>query len=48
MYGSDYPFWDPQLSFDALEGAGFAGDVLQRVRSANAQRLFRLRGNPRG
>ena len=48
MYGSDYPFWDPQLSFDALEGAGVDGDVLERVSSANAQRLFRLRGNPRG
>jgi predicted TIM-barrel fold metal-dependent hydrolase len=47
MYGSDYPFWDPRLSFDALDGAGLHGDVLERVRSANAERLFGLRGNPR-
>jgi aminocarboxymuconate-semialdehyde decarboxylase len=48
MYGSDYPFWDPQLSFDALHGAGFDGDIVHRVSSANAERLFGLRGNPRG
>jgi predicted TIM-barrel fold metal-dependent hydrolase len=47
MYGSDYPFWDPQLSFDALDGAGFERDVRERVSSANAERLFGLRGNPR-
>ena len=46
MYGSDYPFWDPARS-DALDGAGLSSDVLERVHSANATRLFGLRGNPR-
>jgi aminocarboxymuconate-semialdehyde decarboxylase len=48
MFGSDYPFWDPRRSFDALDGAGFEEDVLDRVSSANAHRVFGLRGNPRG
>jgi predicted TIM-barrel fold metal-dependent hydrolase len=42
MYGSDYPFWDPQLTFDALDGAGFSNDVLERIRNGNAGRLFGL------
>ena len=24
MFGTDYPFWDPQRSFDALDGAGLS------------------------
>lgn len=47
MFGSDYPFWDPRLSFDALDEVGFEKDVLDRVSSANARRVFGLRGNPR-
>jgi aminocarboxymuconate-semialdehyde decarboxylase len=46
MFGSDYPFWDPQVSFDALEGAGFSDDVRERVERATAQRLFGLRPPP--
>jgi predicted TIM-barrel fold metal-dependent hydrolase len=42
MFGSDYPFWDPQKSFDALDGAGFPDTVVDAVRSGNAQRLFGL------
>jgi len=42
MYGSDYPFWDPQLTFDALDAAGFSDDVLERIRNGNARRLFEL------
>jgi aminocarboxymuconate-semialdehyde decarboxylase len=42
MFGSDYPFWDPQKSFDALDGAGFPDAVLDAVRSGNARRLFGL------
>jgi predicted TIM-barrel fold metal-dependent hydrolase len=42
MFGSDYPFWDPQRSFDALDAAGFPDTVVERVRSGNARRLFGL------
>lgn len=42
MFGSDYPFWDPQVTIDALDGAGFSDDVLERVRGGNARRLFGL------
>jgi predicted TIM-barrel fold metal-dependent hydrolase len=47
MYGTDYPIWDPDRSFAALEAAGFTSDVRDRVSGANAERLFGLRGNPR-
>jgi predicted TIM-barrel fold metal-dependent hydrolase len=42
MLGTDYPFWDPQRSLDALAAAGFADDVVQRITSGNARRLFGL------
>jgi predicted TIM-barrel fold metal-dependent hydrolase len=42
MYGSDYPFWDPQVTFGALDGAGFSDHVLERIRNGNARRLFGL------
>lgn len=42
MFGSDYPFWDPQRSLDTLAGAGFPDTVVDAVRSGNAQRLFGL------
>ena len=42
MFGTDYPFWDPQLSFDTLDRAGFDDDVLDAVQSANALRVFGL------
>ena len=48
MYGSDYPFWDPALGFRALDDAGLGDDVRGRVDGANAERIFGLRGNPRG
>lgn len=42
LFGSDYPFWEPRLSFDALDEAGFPEDVRAAVRSANALRVFGL------
>jgi predicted TIM-barrel fold metal-dependent hydrolase len=42
MFGSDYPFWDPALSFQALAGAGLDDGVLERIRSTNAGELFGL------
>jgi aminocarboxymuconate-semialdehyde decarboxylase len=42
MFGTDYPFWEPQLSFDALDGAGFPEEVRDAVRSGNALRVFGL------
>jgi aminocarboxymuconate-semialdehyde decarboxylase len=42
MYGSDYPFWDPELTFSAIDHAGFSEDVFERIRSGNARRLFGL------
>src|SRR4051794_5138510 len=38
MYGSDYPFWDPERTTRALAQAG----VDERVRAANARALFKL------
>jgi aminocarboxymuconate-semialdehyde decarboxylase len=48
MYGSDYPFWDPEPGFRALDDAGLGEDVRDGVDGANAERIFGLRGNPRG
>ena len=48
MFGSDYPFWDPQVSLDALEGAGLPAAVRERVESSNARRLFGVRPRPAG
>jgi aminocarboxymuconate-semialdehyde decarboxylase len=42
MFGSDYPFWDPARSLDALEQAGFPETVLEAIRSGNARQLFGL------
>jgi predicted TIM-barrel fold metal-dependent hydrolase len=46
MFGTDYPFWDPQRSFDALAAAGFPDEVMESVRAGNARRLFGI-GNGR-
>jgi predicted TIM-barrel fold metal-dependent hydrolase len=42
MFGTDYPFWDPAATLETVDGAGLAPDVLERVQSGNAQRLFDL------
>jgi predicted TIM-barrel fold metal-dependent hydrolase len=42
MFGSDYPFWDPQRTFDTLQDAGLSHADLSAIRSDNARRLFRL------
>jgi aminocarboxymuconate-semialdehyde decarboxylase len=42
MLGTDYPFWDPQRTFDTLEASGLSDGVLGAIRTDNAQRLFGL------
>lgn len=42
MFGSDYPFWEPQRTFDTIEAAGLGDDVRRGVYSDNAARLFAL------
>jgi len=36
MYGSDYPFWDPRLSFDTLADCGFSDELTEAIASRNA------------
>lgn len=40
MFGSDYPFWDPARSVEALEAADLAPADDERVRVGTAERLF--------
>jgi predicted TIM-barrel fold metal-dependent hydrolase len=42
MFGSDYPFWDPQRSFDTLQRSGLDDTLLTAIHSTNAERLFGL------
>jgi predicted TIM-barrel fold metal-dependent hydrolase len=42
MFGSDYPFWDPDRGFATLEAAGLDAETTTAIREANARRLFRL------
>lgn len=42
MFGSDYPFWDPQRTFDTIEASGLSDADLTAIRSENARRLFGL------
>jgi aminocarboxymuconate-semialdehyde decarboxylase len=42
MFGSDYPFWEPERSVATLDEAGFDDDVTERLRHATARRLFSL------
>jgi aminocarboxymuconate-semialdehyde decarboxylase len=40
MFGSDYPFWDPQRTFDTITAADLGEAQVAAIRSQNAQRLF--------
>jgi predicted TIM-barrel fold metal-dependent hydrolase len=42
MFGSDYPFWDPQRTFDTIEAAGLSDADVSAIHSENARRLFGL------
>jgi aminocarboxymuconate-semialdehyde decarboxylase len=42
MFGSDYPFWDPDRSFDTLAAARLDSPTTAAIRETNAQQLFRL------
>jgi aminocarboxymuconate-semialdehyde decarboxylase len=40
MFGTDYPFWSPQRSREALAGAGLAAEEVTRIEHGNAERLL--------
>jgi predicted TIM-barrel fold metal-dependent hydrolase len=40
LFGSDFPYFDPEDSLDYLAGAGLTEGELDMVRSGNAERLF--------
>jgi aminocarboxymuconate-semialdehyde decarboxylase len=40
MFGSDYPFWDPDRTLATIEAAGLDADVRAGILSENAVRLF--------
>ena len=42
MFGSDYPFWDPQRSFETLQRSGLDDKLVTAIHSTNAERLFGL------
>jgi aminocarboxymuconate-semialdehyde decarboxylase len=46
MFGTDYPFWDPKRTFDAVSGAGLSEDVAAAMWARNAEVLFDLRQAP--
>ena len=42
MFGTDQPFWEPAVTFEALEGAGLDAATDEAVRWGNAARLYGL------
>jgi predicted TIM-barrel fold metal-dependent hydrolase len=44
MFGSDYPFWEPERTYSTIEEAGFDDDVRQSITAGNARRVFSLPG----
>jgi aminocarboxymuconate-semialdehyde decarboxylase len=42
MFGSDYPFWEPERTFDVIAEMSLGDAVEGQVRSSNARRLFGL------
>jgi predicted TIM-barrel fold metal-dependent hydrolase len=42
MLGTDYPFWDPQRTFDTIAATGLGDDVVGAINDGNARRLFEL------
>jgi aminocarboxymuconate-semialdehyde decarboxylase len=43
MYGSDYPFWDPQRGTDTLRECGFDRETVRAIESGTADAVFGLR-----
>jgi predicted TIM-barrel fold metal-dependent hydrolase len=41
MFGSDYPFWEHGRTHDAIEAAGLPSETVSKIRTENAERLFR-------
>jgi aminocarboxymuconate-semialdehyde decarboxylase len=44
MYGSDYPFWDPERSFQTMNDSGFDEQLSDAIYHGNAERLFGVSG----
>jgi aminocarboxymuconate-semialdehyde decarboxylase len=44
VYGTDYPCWSPAKSYEVLNGSGLPDEQVAQILSANATRLFNLRG----
>jgi aminocarboxymuconate-semialdehyde decarboxylase len=42
MFGSDYPFWDPQRTLDTLEASELDPETAKAIDGENARRLFAL------
>jgi aminocarboxymuconate-semialdehyde decarboxylase len=42
MFGSDYPFWDPNRTASTIDEAGFEPAARERIIAGNARHLFRL------
>jgi predicted TIM-barrel fold metal-dependent hydrolase len=45
MFGSDYPFWDPARSFQAIDAVDLDIETLEAIRHTNARQLFGLRNS---
>jgi predicted TIM-barrel fold metal-dependent hydrolase len=43
MFGSDYPFWDPLRTIEALEQTPLSAREGEAVNQSTAERLFGLR-----
>jgi predicted TIM-barrel fold metal-dependent hydrolase len=41
MFGSDYPFWEHGRTHDAIEAAELPAETVSKIRTENAERLFR-------
>jgi predicted TIM-barrel fold metal-dependent hydrolase len=46
MFGSDYPFWEPQRTFQTLADAGFDEATRRRIWSETARHVFGLPAAP--
>jgi aminocarboxymuconate-semialdehyde decarboxylase len=40
MFGSDYPFWDPERSLQTMQDTGFDEPLSEAIYHGNAERLF--------
>lgn len=42
MFGSDYPFWEPERTVATIEAAGLEPELVRALKGENAERLFGL------